>query len=87
MRKRRFLSILLSVCMVLALMPVYASAMDIYVDLSITGESNLTLDVKSGDSIDNVKAKIKNKDGYPEAFKVLKYNGEVLENGRTLADL
>ena len=72
--------------MVLTLVPVSASAMPIYVDLSITGAASLTLEVESGDSIENVKAKIKDETGYPEAFQVLKYEGEVLENGRTLAD-
>ena len=84
--KKRLFSIVLSLCMVLTLVPVSASAMPIYVDLSITGAANLTLEVEPGDSIENVKAKIKDKTGYPEAFQILKYNGKVLENGRTLAD-
>lgn len=84
--KKRLFSIVLSLCMVLTLVPVSASAMPIYVDLSITGAAKLTLEVESGDSIDNVKAKIEDKTGYPEAFQVLKYNGEVLEYGKTLAD-
>ena len=84
--KKRLFSIVLSLCMVLTLVPVSASAMPIYVDLSITGAAALTLEVESGDSIENVKAKIKDKTGYPEAFQVLKYNEKVLENGRTLAD-
>ena len=84
--KRRLFSIVLSLCMVLTLVPVSASAMTIYVDLSITGAASLTLEVESGDSIENVKAKIKDKTGYPEAFQVLKYKGKVLENGKTLAD-
>ena len=84
--KKRLFSIVLSLCMVLTLVPVSASAMPIYVDLSITGAAKLTLEVESGDSIENIKAKIKYETGYPEAFQVLKYKGKVLENGRTLAD-
>ncbi|MDD6043004.1 MAG: ubiquitin-like protein [Eubacteriaceae bacterium] len=84
--KKRLFSIVLSLCMVLTLVPVSASAMPIYVDLSITGAANLTLEVESGDSIENVKAKIKDKTGYPEAFQILKYNGKVLENEKTLGD-
>ena len=84
--KRRLFSIVLSLCMVLTLVTVSASAMPIYVDLSITGAAKLTLEVESGDSIENIKAKIKDETGYPEAFQVLKYKGKVLENGRTLAD-
>ena len=85
MRKRIF-TIILSICMVLMLMPISANAMEIYVDLSITGETTLTLEVESGDSIDNVKEKIKNKTGYPTTQQTLKYGDRVLENGHTLAD-
>ena len=84
--KKRILSIMLTLCMVLMLVPVYANAMSIKVDLSVTGATELTLEVESGDSIDNVKAKIKDKTGYPETLQILKYNEKVLENGRTLAD-
>ena len=85
MRKRIF-TIILSVCMVLMLMPISANAMEIYVDLSITGATTLTLEVESGDSIDNVKEKIKNETGYPTTQQTLKYGDRVLENGHTLAD-
>ena len=84
--KKRIFSIILSICMVLMLAPISAKAMKIYVDLSITGEATLTLEVESGDSIDNVKEKIKNQTGYPKEQQILKYNETVLENGRTLAD-
>ena len=84
--KRKFLSAMLAICMVLTLVPITANAMSIYVHLNITGEATFTLDVESGDSIDNVKEKIKAQTGYPELAQTLKYEGEVLENGRTLAD-
>ena len=35
--KKRILSILLTLCMVLCLVPITASAMEIYIDLTITG--------------------------------------------------
>lgn len=84
--KKRILTIILSICMVLMFRPISAKAMEIYVDLSITGETTLTLEVESGDSIDNVKEKIKNQTGYPEAQQTLMFAGVVLENGRTVAD-
>ena len=84
--KKRILCIMLTLCMVLLLVPISAEAMSIYVDLSILGESTLTLEVESGDSIEAVKGKIETATGYPVTNQILKYEGRVLENGRTLAD-
>ena len=84
--KKRILTVVITLCMVLILVPISANAMSIYVDLTIIGETQLTLEVESGDSIDNVKEKIKIETGYSETLQILKYNGIVLENGRTLAD-
>ncbi|MBP3508003.1 MAG: leucine-rich repeat protein [Lachnospiraceae bacterium] len=84
--KKRIFTIILSICMVLMLAPISAKAMPIYVDLSITGATTLMLKVESGDSIDNVKEKIKTQTGYPTVQQILKYNETVLDNGRTLAD-
>ena len=53
--KKRIVSILLTLCMVLLLVPITANAMQIFVDLRVTGAAILTLEVESGDSIDNVK--------------------------------
>ena len=84
--KKRILSIVLSIYMVLMLLPIYTKAMEIYVYLNITGAATLTLEVESGDSIDNVKEKIKDQTGYPKAAQILMYEGKTLEDGRTLAD-
>ncbi|MDO4485935.1 MAG: ubiquitin-like protein, partial [Bacillota bacterium] len=84
--KKRILSIVLTLCMVLMLVPISASAMELYVNLNITGAAQLTLEVESGDSIDNVKAKIENETGYSKTIQILRYNGIVLQNGKTLAD-
>ena len=62
--KKRLISILLTLCMVLCLVPITASAMEIYIDLTITGQAHLTLEVVSGDSIDNIKEKIRDKTGF-----------------------
>ncbi len=84
--KKRILSILLTLCMVLCLVPITASAMEIYIDLTITGQAHLTLEVESGDSIDNVKEKIRDKTGFSPDAQRLFFGEKELENGRTLAD-
>ena len=64
-----------------------AQAMPIYVDGSALGwENTLTLEVESGDSIDNVKQKIRDKNGIAPAQQYLYFSGRFLQNGRTLAD-
>lgn len=83
--KKRILSIMLTICMVLMLVPT-VNAISIYVDLHVIGGDTFTLGVESGDSIDNVKSNIKEKTGYNVANQVLEFEGEILENGRTLAD-
>ena len=84
--KKRILSVILTICMVLMLLPIYTKAMEIYVDLNITGATTLTLEVESGDSIENVKEKISTKTGYPVTQHILMFAGKILEDGRTLAD-
>ncbi|MGN0528581.1 MAG: ubiquitin-like protein, partial [Eubacterium sp.] len=84
--KKRILSIVLTFCMVLMLVPITANAMQIFVDLRVTGAATLTLEVESGDSIENVKQKIEDKTGYSQTIQILRYNGKILQNGRTLAD-
>ena len=72
--------------MLFCLVPITASAIEIYIDLTIVGQANLTLEVVSGDSIDVVKEKIRDKTGFsPDAQRLL-FGEKELENGRTLAD-
>ena len=84
--KSRLLSILLVFCMMMSFVPMMASAIEIYIDLEIVGQANLTLEVVSGDSIDNVKEKIRDKTGFSPDAQRLFLGEKELENGRTMAD-
>ena len=84
--KKRLISILLTICMLFCLVPITASAIEIYIDLTIVGQANLTLEVVSGDSIDVVKEKIRDKTGFSPDAQRLFLGEKELENGRTLAD-
>ena len=80
--KKRISAVLLALAMLLAT----AHAMPIYVDGSALGRQEpLTLEVESGDNIDNVKQKIQNT-GVSVDGKCLYFGSRFLENGRTLAD-
>lgn len=80
--KKRISAVLLA----LAMLFTTAHAMPIYVDGSALGwQERLTLEVESGDSIDNVKQKIQNT-GVSVDGKCLYFGSRFLENGRTLAD-
>lgn len=81
--KKRISAVLLALAMLLTT----AQAMPIYVDGSALGWKNtLTLQVESGDSIDNVKQKIQDKNSIAPDQQYLYFSGRFLQNGRTLAD-
>ena len=59
------------------------SAMQIFVK-TVTGKT-ITIDVEPSDSFENVKAKIEDKEGIPVEMQKLIYEGNVLEDDKTLA--
>ena len=72
--------------MMMSFVPMMASAIEIYIDLTIVGQANLSLEVVSGDSIDNIKEKIQEKTGFSPDAQRLFLGEKELENGCTLAD-
>ena len=81
--KKTIITLALAVCAAAALC---TAAWGITLFAELPSGTTIGLEVESGDSIDNIKAKIWDKASIPTDKQYLYYGGKFLNNGRALAD-
>lgn len=86
--KRRFLALVLAGCLAAVLSTAAWATLPtgFCLNVELPSGKTISLDVESGDSIDNVKQKVQNAAGVSVTEQYLYYGGKFLNNGRTLAD-
>ena len=85
---KRFLSLLMVIVMTMGLFQTIAFAGDTNMQIfvkTLTGKT-ITLEVKQTDLVEDVKAKIREKEGIPEAQQRLIFEEKELEDGNTLQE-
>ena len=86
--KRRFLALVLAGCLA-AVLSTAAWAMSptgFYLNVELPSGKTIALDVESGDNIDNIKGKLETKTKIAAGEQHLYYGGNLLVDGRTLAN-
>lgn len=86
--KRRFLALVLAGCLAAVLSTAAWATLPtgFYLNVELPSGETIALDVESGDSIDNIKGKLETKTKIAAGEQHLYYGGNLLVDGRTLAN-